>query len=45
MRYRAHVLVVSINRWRIEFIATDMKRPEVQHTTMERGGEIVLQVD
>lgn len=45
MRYRARVLAVSINRWRIELIATDVKRPEVQHTTMERGGQAVLQVD
>lgn len=39
------MLGISINRLRIEFIATDIKRPEGQHTTMERRETAFLKVD
>ena len=42
---RALVLGISINRLRIEFMATDIKRPGVQHTTMESRENTFLRAD
>lgn len=41
----ALVLGIFMNRLRIEFMATDITSPQVPHTTMERGENIVLTVD
>lgn len=39
------MLCISINRWRIEFIAADIKGPGVQHTMAERRENTFLRVD
>lgn len=40
-----HRAMELLNRLRIEFMATDITSPQVPHTTMERGENIVLTVD